>query len=151
MGHAQPVRDRRRYRDGAVRGSGQVRAQPQADRLRHDGNRGGGHLAPPGRPVPYQGSGGRCWWRSFLVSMIRRLRRDSSHSWPLSSRVVLADLTSPAAATAIATLAAVTSSGASYTTSPSYSPNGKPPTQTLAPSSSSVGAIASMGSCGSVS
>src|SRR6185437_2333494 len=43
--------------------------------------------------------------RGLRIVTILRLRRDSSHSWPLSSRVVLADLTSPAAATAIATLA----------------------------------------------
>src|SRR5581483_8461289 len=71
---------------------------------------------------------------ALRVVTILRLRRDSSHSCPLSSRVVLADLTSPAAATTIATLAAVTSSGASYTRSRSYSPNGKPATKTLAPS-----------------
>ena len=92
-----------------------------------------------------------CGWRAVRVVTILRLRNDSSHSCPLSSRVVLADLTSPAAATAIATLAAVTSSGASYTMSTSYSPNGKPATTIVAPRSSSVGLIASMGSCGSVS
>jgi len=70
---------------------------------------------------------------------------------PAEQSRCLPDLTSPVAATAIATLAAVISSGASYTTITSYSPNGKPATKTLAPSSSSVGAIASMGSCGSVS
>jgi predicted amidohydrolase len=43
------------------------------------------------------------------------------------------------------------SSGASYTSSRSYSPNGKPATRTLAPRSSRTGPIASMGSCGSVS
>ena len=56
-----------------------------------------------------------CGWRAFRLVTILRLRKDSSHSCPLSSRVVLPDLTSPAAATAIATLAAVISSGASYT------------------------------------
>jgi hypothetical protein len=88
---------------------------------------------------------------AFRVVTILRLRKDSSHSCPLRSRVVLADLTSPAAATAIATLAAVISSGASYTMSRSYSPNGNPATTILAPRSSSMGLIASTGSCGSLS
>src|SRR5205814_5188327 len=76
-----------------------------------------------GGPPLYEGFGiwpGRsCGWRKFRVTILR-LRNDSSHSCPLSRRVVLADLTSPAAATAIATLAAVTSSAASYTMSTSY-------------------------------
>src|ERR1700728_5062509 len=80
--------------------------------------------------------------RAFLLVTILRLRNDSSHSCPLSSRVVLPDRTSPSAATAIATLAAVISSGASYTPSTSYSPNGKPATTIVAPSSSSVRLIA---------
>ena len=63
--------------------------------------------------------------------------------------MVLPDLTSPAAATAIATLAAVMSSGASYTTSTSYSPNGKAATTIVAPTSCSAAPIAATGSCGS--
>src|ERR1700728_2675861 len=89
--------------------------------------------------------------RAFLLVTILRLRKDSSHSCPLSSRVVLPDLTSPAAATAIATLAAVISSGASYTTTTSYSPNGKPATTIVAPRSARAGLITSTGSCGSLS
>jgi hypothetical protein len=50
-------------------------------------------------------------------------RKESIHSWPLSSRVVLAGLVAPPAATASTTLAAVVSSGASKITSTSYSPN----------------------------
>src|SRR5213595_616667 len=82
-------------------------------------------IAPADMPPFYEGSGDWCWpscgGRAFRVVTILRLSNDSSHSCPLSSRVVLADLTSPAAATAIATLAAVTSSAASYTlVFPSY-------------------------------
>jgi hypothetical protein len=69
------------------------------------------------RPGRLESSGYQDWlssgWRAFRVVTILRLRKDSSHSCPLSRRVVLPDLTSPAAATAIATLAAVISSGAS--------------------------------------
>jgi hypothetical protein len=50
--------------------------------------------------------------------------RDSIHSWPLTNRVVLADLAAPPAAIASAKAAAVVSSGASNKTTASYSPNG---------------------------
>ena len=82
--------------------------------------------------------------------MSAALPRAETHCDPLRSFVVIADLTAPPAPTAIATAAAVSSSGASKRIATSYSPKQNPPPRSFPPTFLTIGFAAAPGILGIV-